>query len=180
MSALHLKKIFITILAIPAILGLAGCGEEVNNERIPALPVDINLANPGLWSTYGVSGVNTYQYFIKDRGIPRGFYYIDKSFTGFGGVVLCGISNNVAMPGVDPSWAYRPVAYDLACPVEVEADIIVTVDDMTMEAVCPVCKSRYSLEAGGAPVSGPALNEKYGLQQYRCVGSPGTGFQIVR
>lgn len=160
---------------------LGACEDQVNNHRIPAMPVDINLANPGMWNVYGVSGVNTYQFFIPDAGLPAGFPYLDKTYTGFGGVLLAGISNNVPDPGsYDAAWPYRPVAFDLSCPVEAEADIIVGIDYTRMEAVCPVCESRYSLEAGGGPVSGPAVGYRYGLQQYRCIGTPMDGFHIVR
>lgn len=173
-----LKYIYLALIPLLT----AGCADEVNNNRIPAMPVDINLANPGLWATYGISGVNTFQYFIRDAGIPAGFYYLETTYTGFGGVLLYGVGSTAAFPGTDTSqaWPYTPVAFDMACPVEVKPDIVVYVDDMRMEAVCPVCGSRYSLEAGGSPVAGPAVGMKYGLQQYRCIGDPLNGYRIVR
>ena len=176
-----LKNTLQKFLFFSAAALFTACGEELNNDRIPALPVDINLATPGLWATYGISGVNTYQFFIKDKRIPSGFYYLENSYTGFGGVLLAGMSNDVPWgDAADAAWPYRPVAFDLACPVEVDPSVIVGIDEYRMEAVCPVCKSRYSLEAGGGAVAGPAVGMKYGLQQYKCIGSPMNGFRIIR
>ena len=162
--------------AAAALLLLASCGEEINSRRIPAMPVDINLQDPGLWATYGIGGVNSYRIFDRETGQPSGFHFLDRTYTGFGGVLIYGVS--AAFQG-GAAWPYMPVAFDLACPVEVDPLIKVGVDDMKMEAVCPVCESRYSLEAGGSPVFGPAVGLKYGLQRYNCVGSPTTGFRII-
>lgn len=169
---------YLLYIFLPALL--AGCAEEVNNDRLPAMPVDINLANPGLWAAYGVSGVNTYRYFIRDAGEPAGFYYLDKTYTGFGGVLLYGMGTDTGFGDVHQAWPYYPAAFDLACPVEVDPNVLVAVDDARMEAVCQECGSRYSLEAYGAPISGPALDMKYGLQRYKCMGDPTNGFHIIR
>lgn len=159
---------------------LSSCADEINNRRIPAMPVDINLGNPGLWATYGVGGVNTYRIFDRDLGLPANFSFLDRTYTGFGGVLIVGLSPFTAFPGEgDQAWPYIPAAFDMACPVEVDPMVKVGVDDMKMEAVCPVCMSRYSLEAGGSPVFGPAVGLKYGLQKYTCSGSPMTGFRII-
>ncbi|MDE5773376.1 MAG: hypothetical protein K2H86_02815, partial [Muribaculaceae bacterium] len=50
------------LLCMAAIF-LAGCDTVVEN-RIPAMPVSIDLANPGTWSTYGVAGFGDYNYFV--------------------------------------------------------------------------------------------------------------------
>lgn len=142
------------------------------------MPVDINLANAGLWATYGVGGMGQYRRFIKDEKEPSGFAYLATTYTGYGGVLLVGV--DAASQFQDEAWGYYPVAYDLACPVEVEADVRVYVDDSSMEAICPKCKSHYAIMSGGGAISGPALTSKYGLEVYRCVGSPTDGFRIVR
>lgn len=153
------------------------CGDDVNNKRIPAYPVFINLSTPGLWSTYGVGGVMQYREFIKEENIPSDFGWLGSTFTGYGGVLLCGV--DAASNFADDTWPYLPVAYDLSCPVEMQQNVRVYVNDR-FEAVCPKCGSHYTLMSGGGPVSGPAVAMRYGLQPYKCVGSPMTGFTIVR
>ena len=59
------------------------------------------------------------------------------------------------------------MAYDLACPVECRANERVFINEDS-EAECPVCHSRYDVfEKLGHPISGPALDDGYGLQVYR-------------
>lgn len=153
------------------------CGEDVNNKRLPAYPVDVNLSNIGLWNTYGIGGIGDWAEFIKPD-VPSGFPWLASTFTGYGGILLVGVDPSAF--GNNGAWAYMPMAFDLACPVEAEADIRVYVDDSRFEAVCPVCESRYTLLSGGGPVAGPAVGYKYGLQVYRCTGTPATGFRITR
>jgi len=165
---------------IIAFILTSSCAEEINNHRIPAMPVDINLGDPGLWATYGIGGIGVYQIFDRNLGLPSNFHFLDKTYTGYGGVLLIGLSPFTAFPSDETyAWPYQPAAFDLACPVEVDPSVKVAVDDMKLEAQCPMCSSRYSLEAGGAPVAGPALGMKYGLQRYTCSGSPLTGFRIT-
>ena len=151
--------------------------DDVDSERIPAYRVQIALNNAGLWNTYGVGGYGQYRYFIRETRTPANFPFRETTFTGFGGVLL--------IMGMDPfgEGDIIPLAYDLACPVECKPDIRVAMDDDNLEAVCPVCGSRYNvLMNGGAPVGGPAAtgSVKYGLQNYRCLGSPGGGYVIAR
>ncbi len=91
------------------VLLMSGC-HTVDDERIPAVPVNINLADAGLWNTYGVSGFGLFRYFIPRAGEPAGFRYTANTATGFGGVLLIG--------GMDPfsTETNVPLAYDLACP----------------------------------------------------------------
>ncbi len=160
-------------LTLPALLATilltvaAGC-ETVNDSRIPSYPVYIDLSNPGLWNTYGVSGFGSWQRFICQTGSavePAGFAYKDGAATGYGGVLL--------IEGMDPFELQTavPLAYDLSCPVEKSPTIRVTVDPATYEAVCPVCESHYDVTMGaGAPTAGPALSgeRQYGLRRYAC------------
>lgn len=137
------------------------------------MPVNISLADVGLWNTYGVSGFGMHRYFIKQLKEPRNFQYLDRTLTGYGGVLLIG--------GVDPFTNNTdvPLAYDLSCPVERKPDIRVRVDVGTYEAICPECGSKYDVTmAGGSPVSGPAAADRYALRRYQCVPS-GTGYIIT-
>lgn len=175
-----LKKIIhiaVSLLALLPAVSLTGCGDEINNDRIPAMPVDINLSSAGLWATYGIGGIGMYRYFIKGEE-PSNFPWLATTYTGFGGVLLVGV--DAAAYFQNDAWPYMPKAYDMACPVEADASVRVYVDENSFEAVCPMCKSRYTLYSGGGPVSGEALGLKYGLKQYNCTGTPTTGFRIYR
>lgn len=152
-----------------------GC-DSVDSERIPAYKVQIALNSPGLWDTYGVGGYGVHREFILATRTPSNFPFTETTFTGYGGVLL--------IMGMDPfgQGDVIPLAYDLACPVECKPDIRVAVDDSSLEAVCPVCRSHYDVTmSGGAPVSGPAAtgDVKYGLQRYRAYPSNG-GYVIGR
>lgn len=161
-----------------ACLTMAGCADSVNNTRLPNFPVFLNLSGPGMWNTYGVGGVGMHREFVKDRQIPAGFPYLASSFTGYGGILLVGV--DAASNFADATWPYLPMAFDLSCPVEASQDVLVYVDESSFEAVCPKCHSRYTLMSGGGPLAGPAVGFKYGLQPYRCSGTPMTGFTITR
>ena len=142
----------------------AACS-SVDDERIPNMAVNINLADAGMWNTYGVSGTGLHRDFIKELRQPAGFPYTDQTATGYGGVLLIG--------GMDPFTTNPnvPLAYDLSCPVECQATIRVVIDPSTLEAVCPVCGSHYDVVmAGGSPTAGPALtgSHKYALRRYTC------------
>ncbi|MDE6329929.1 MAG: hypothetical protein K2L83_04355 [Muribaculaceae bacterium] len=160
-------NILIMALAAIAIFMQSGC-QTVDDSRIPAMPVYIDLSDPGRWNTYGVSGYGSFNYFVFQPGSarePSGFPYLDTSATGYGGVLL--------IEGMDPFMLemLTPLAYDLACPVEKSPTVRVRIDAATYEAVCPVCDSHYDVTmGGGAPLSGPALGgeHKYGLKRYYC------------
>lgn len=155
------------MLSLIVMLSAASSCHQVDDDRIPSLPVYINLAGAGMWNSYGVSGVGIYRNFINWQGemSPSGFPFNSNTYVGFGGVLLIG--------GIDPftSEPNVPLAYDLSCPVERSQTIRVGIDSGNLEAVCPVCGSRYDvITAGGAPVGGPALTGKYkyGLRRYVC------------
>lgn len=162
------------------VLALVSCltsCHNVDDDRIPAMPVNINLSDPGLWNTYGVAGFGLCRYFIPRLGQPAGFSYTVSTATGFGGVLL--------IMGMNPFSAETnvPLAYDLACPVECDPSVIVSVDSSTFEAICPKCGSHYDVTMqGGSPVSGPAFDgkHKYGLTRYQCFPTSMGGYMITR
>jgi len=166
-----MKRLLLIILSA-LILIFPACN-ELDDERIPSMAVNINLSDPGLWNTYGVAGYGLSREFVKKLGLPQGFRYLERTQTGFGGVLLIG--------GMDPYTTDTnvPLAYDLACPVERDANIRVKIDADTFEAVCPQCGSKYDVTmAGGAPVAGRALSEHYRMRMYKCIPN-GMGYMIV-
>ncbi|MDE6523407.1 MAG: hypothetical protein K2L17_11355 [Muribaculaceae bacterium] len=166
--ALFINKVKVRLLlSLIAVLSATASCNQVDDDRIPSLPVYINLSGAGMWNSYGVSGVGISRDFINWQGVlsPTGFPFTANTYVGFGGVLLIG--------GIDPftSETNVPLAYDLACPVECSQTVRVVIDQDNLEAVCPVCGSHYNvLTAGGAPVAGPALTGKYkyGLRRYVC------------
>lgn len=170
----------LTINAVVAILAsiTAGC-HSVDDDRIPSLPVNISLADQGTWNTYGVAGFGSSRNFIlsgNEGREPLGFPYTQTSATGFGGVLL--------ISGMDPytMTADMPLAYDLACPVEMKRTVRVYVEGDMYEAVCPECGSHYDVTmGGGTPLSGPAAagDTKHGLRRYRCLPTANGGYIIT-
>ncbi len=158
------------------LLAASACN-QVDDDRIPSLPVYINLSGAGMWNSYGVSGVGISRSFINYQGVvsPSGFPYNANTHVGFGGVLLIGaIDPFTGDPNV-------PLAYDFSCPVERSQTVRVAVDPDNLEAVCPECGSHYNVvTAGGSPVSGPALTGKYkyGLRRYSCDYGQGGGYII--
>lgn len=161
------RILFRTLLLTFVLLAATGC-ETVDDTRIPSYPVYISLAEQGMWTTYGVSGFGSFNYFVCRSGSPvrpAGFPYKDGAATGYGGVLL--------IEGMDPFSlsTSSPMAYDMSCPVERSQSVTVYIDPETFEAVCPECHSRYDVTMGaGAPTAGPALtgSRQYGLRRYAC------------
>ncbi|MCM1368906.1 MAG: hypothetical protein NC204_00865 [Candidatus Amulumruptor caecigallinarius] len=167
-------KIFMAAFAAMTLL-LNGCN-TIDDDRIPSMPVNINLTAIDMWNTYGVSGYGNYRIFVKELRQPANFPYVQTTATGYGGVLL--------VSGVDPFTleAAVPLAYDLSCPVEVKPDIRIKVeiDKYVPVAVCPKCGSTYDVvERGGSPLSGPALGENLGLRRYECRLSQYGGYLIM-
>lgn len=169
-----------TKLIIPTAVALAAAGlsscHNIDDERIPNFAVNINLGTPALWNTYGVAGFGAHRNFILTSAlrVPADFPYHQQSATGFGGLLLIG--------GMDPFTTDTncPLVYDLACPVEMQADVRVRIDGDLYEAVCPECGSHYDVTmAGGAPLSGPAATHRYGLRRYQCLPTGNGGYLIV-
>ena len=46
---------------------ICGCA-QVDDDRIPAMPVSINLTDQGMWNVYGVSGTGMSRRFVKELG----------------------------------------------------------------------------------------------------------------
>lgn len=157
-----------TLLLIMLLGAFASCN-HIDNKVLPSYTVRIDLGTYGVWNTYGVTGVGDYRIFSRDKQLPANFPYNANTFTGFGGVLL--------IMGLDSGTAsYMPLAYDLACPVERDAGVTLSIDPDNLEAVCPKCTSRYNVLTGaGGPVSGPAMQRKVGLTPYvvRSTGSSG-------
>lgn len=159
-----------------AALFLPSCS-QVDESRLPSLPVSLNLGDPGVWHAYGVSSFGQERRFVFGGGerIPTGFPYTDRDATGFGGVLLT--------QGIDPfsGGETGPLAYDLSCPVEGRRDIKVGIRGEGFDAVCPVCGSRFDVVTGaGAPVSGPAAeNPRVGLRRYVCQPTASGGYIIT-
>lgn len=158
----------------------ASC-DTIDDERVPDMPVSINLSTPDFWTTYGVTGYGEWRMFVRSLGEPRNFPYGANAATGYGGVLL--------ISGFDPypadgstSGAVGPMAYDLSCPVECKPDIRVkvTITDLMPEAVCSDCGSHYDItERAGAPIDGPALSRKLGLKRYICLPTQYGGYIIT-
>lgn len=178
MTGLRITLSWILIVAVSAaLLSAFGACNQIDDDRIPSLPVQINLSGAGMWNTFGVNGVGVSRDFINFEGErqPADFHFTATTYTGFGGVLLIG--------GMDPFTAEPnvPLAYDLSCPVERSRTIRVAIDKDNFQAVCPVCGSHYDvIMAGGSPVSGPALTgkTKYGLRRYYVEPGSGGGYII--
>lgn len=174
LSFLKKGSLFMSLIAL---LSVASSCHQVNDDHIPSLPVYIDLSGAGMWNSYGVSGIGVSRNFINWQGVtsPSGFPYNANTYVGFGGVLLIG--------GIDPFTTEPnvPLAYDLSCPVEMSRTTRVAVNPDNLEAVCPVCGSRYDvITAGGGPVGGPALTgaHRYGLRRYSCDPGQGGGYII--
>lgn len=159
------------LLAVVGIVNLVSC-EKINNDSLKGFTVLIDLGEYGKWNTYGVHALGDYRFFNRFKGIPSNFPYNVNTYTGFGGVLL--------FMGQDmTSGGPVPLAFDMACPVEHDTNVTVTIDDATLEAVCPKCKSRYNVLLGaGAPISGMAIDRKVGLNMYRVHPTVNGGYLI--
>ena len=164
---------FVNSLALVAALFVVVACEQIDNYRIPAAPVNIELTNQGLWDTYGVHSFGQYRMFIRELHQPSNYSYTANTYTGFGGILL--------ISGYFNGDYNVPLAYDLACPVEVKNNIRVTIDPENHQAVCPTCGSRFDVTEGeGRPVSGKALEMKCGMQRYHAYPAQYGGYLIAR
>ena len=162
---MKLHNFLLTIVTLAAMLALAAC-DHIDNKAVPAFIVRINLADFGRWNTYGVAGVGDYRIFNRNKNLPSQFPYDVNTYTGYGGVLL--------MMGID-----GPMAYDLACPVEISPEITLSIDDSNFEAFCPRCGSHFNpLTGDGGPTRGVAINSKLGMRKYRVTPSMG-GYMIT-
>ncbi len=154
---------------IPVALAVMTCAcSHVDDERIPAASVNVELSSHGYWDIYGVHGLGQSKRFIKSERIPADFPFTAMTFTGFGGILLV------------TDLANQPLAYDLACPFEVSPTVRVDFNPDNLNAECPQCHSVYNVcEYQGSAVSGPAYERKYGLRRYRVLPAATGGYNIV-
>lgn len=159
------NKIFTLATLTLMLLALCGSCDTIDNKTIPNFTVRIDLGNYAMWATYGVNGMGDYRIFNREKNLPSNFPYNMNTYTGFGGVLL--------MMGID-----MPMAYDMACPVEINPNVILSINADNFEAVCPKCGSRYNpLTGDGGPVAGVAINNKVGMRKYRV--TPNAGGYII-
>ncbi|MCM1021596.1 MAG: hypothetical protein NC343_04780 [Muribaculum sp.] len=163
---MKLSKSLLICISIAISSILYSC-ESVDDSRIPYCAVYIDLGNLDYWGLYGVHYLGDSNRFIKSKRIPSNFPYNLTTETGFGGVLIVG--------GIDNT----PLAYDLACPVEVKSTVLVNYDENTRIATCPICHSEYDVcEYQGSPISGEAKRRKWGLRRYQAVPAIDGGYKI--
>ena len=159
-----IKLCYIYIMCIA--VAFVSC-TEINDNQLPISPVRINLSTAGYWQTYGVASPGTYRMFVKSERIPANYPYNANIYTGFGGVLL-----------VSDLYSGEPMAFDLSCPVERRANVRVTIEDESYDAVCASCGSHFNVMGGwGAPISGKALTEKVGMTRYNVI-KTGSGYNV--
>lgn len=161
----------ITVLNILAavIAGAVFCAcSHIDDNRIPARNVNVVFSTVAQWDVYGVDGAYSHKRFIRELKEPANFPYTANTYTGFGGILLL----------TDPLG--NPLAYDLACPVEVKANIRVFINDEYL-AECPECHSTYDVFSNmGAPVGDcPATHHHYGLRRYTVMGGLSGDYRVI-
>lgn len=157
------NKILHAIAALFLLLTATAC-DHIDNKALPNYTVRIDLSGYALWNTYGVSGMGDYRIFNREKRIPSNFPYNVNTYTGYGGVLI--------MMGID-----GPMAYDLACPVEISPDVVLSISADNFDAVCPRCNSHFDpLMNAGGPISGVAVKNKVGMRQYRVTPNNGGYF----
>lgn len=161
-------KYILYIIGVVVSFGIMQSCIEINDEKIPSYPVNINLSTAGYWQTYGVTAPGMYREFNIAERKPANYPYVASSRTGFGGVLLvCDIFSG------------EPMAYDMSCPVERRGDVRIHIDESSFDAVCSKCGSRYDVMGGwGSPLSGKAVAQKVGLTRYSVI-KIGAGYNIV-
>lgn len=131
------------IVLLLAAVSLAACKTEVKTS-VPSTRVSLefNILRdaPTLNAIGGVAS------FVKPKYIGQ--------YLGYGGVV------------VFHNFDDRFVAFDLACPNEVDPQVRLNVDSIPGEAVCPQCGAVFDIGYGhGYPVAGDCRNpmRQYGV-----------------
>ncbi|MDR2854225.1 MAG: hypothetical protein LBV31_02840, partial [Prevotellaceae bacterium] len=114
-----MKKIFRFLIFLP--IFFASCEEE-QISPIPNYPVRLELDLLGEYNTFKGS-VGQQLIFVERKK--------ETDRIGFGGILVCTISTG------------EYCAFDLACPVEVKADVRVRPDGLF--AVCDKCGSTYDI-----------------------------------
>ena len=163
-----MRRLTSLVIAVAVILpALCGC-HSVDDDRIPVAPVNVVFSTVADWDVYGVAGAMQSRRFIRDTKEPSSFPWTAQTFTGYGGVLL--VSDVLG----------EPMVFDLACPVECKRDVRIFVNK-EMLGECPQCGSTYDVfSLRGAPVSGVAAHNHYGLRPYHVGPSRnGTAYRII-
>ena len=164
-------RIIFGALSLLSLSATATSCHSIDDERLPPVNVNITFNTIGDWQLYGVAGAGDYREFIRSQRLPAGYAYKVSEYTGFGGLLLT----------CDPDGEY--LVYDLACPVEANANVRIEIDSdnpLAGVARCPKCGSTYNLYGYGAPMAGEALKLNYGLQKYHIrIGSPTPPYAVI-
>ena len=113
--------------------------EKPDDGGFPVCPVSLDF-NASEWEACGLTQSFAHCIFNKDKALPSCYSFRDYHATGLGGVVVL------------TTFDGQPKAYDVACPVECDSEVTVTVEAMTLVARCPVCGSCFDLFLGdGTP-----------------------------
>ncbi|MGL5317732.1 MAG: hypothetical protein ACRC9Q_03435 [Bacteroidales bacterium] len=143
-----LVRTFITIICS---LVLSGCENSETLSRIPEASVNLRV-NIDYWK---LTALLDYHRFLDKQGLPA------STYLGYGGILVV---NGFTFNGESEAF----YAYDLACPVEAQTDVRVTINNDLIQAECPKCKSRFAVfEGGGVPVWGEAKKNSLFLKQYK-------------
>lgn len=146
------------IISLLLVLPFFSCGDEEPRYSVPRsnvyFIVNINIQDKELNAPGG-----SYKTFTKPR--------LAKEEVGFGGLLV--------VHGDVEGTLY---AYDLACPKEDSRSSLIVPQKGGVTAICPTCKSEYSIMLGtGHVISGPSEEP---LQRYRVFADGNNGqFRIV-
>ena len=153
-----LKKLL--IVSILCCLGM-GCEEKIVSP-IPNAPVNLTLD----LSSYRDQKLNvslSYIAYTKETTSPQ----LESDRFGYGGIlVINGLGQDLV----------NLLAYDLACPNEVQANVKIKADPQeTGLATCPQCGAVFNIANGGAPQSG----SKYWLKRYNVSQLSDTRYRVT-
>lgn len=126
------------------------CTDEYDN-RIPLYPVrlDLDLTH----KDRELKAVLAYKEYTDGN-----INHTQQEKRGFGGILVVHTTSN----------ENEYVAFDRACPYEVQANVVVEVSEDVRFATCPVCGSKY--EIGILGTGGPHEGvSKYGLRRYNTI-----------
>jgi nitrite reductase/ring-hydroxylating ferredoxin subunit len=102
---------------------------------------------------YGVQDYSI-KIFDKNAQIPADFPYSKSDATGVAGIVIINGDTYIS-------------AYDIACPIEHDANVKLSFDDYGI-ATCNQCGSKFTLFNGeaAAPIAGVAYDKSIGMHRY--------------
>lgn len=143
-------------------------GEDSDQHVLPNSPVYIPFNSEADWYAFGATSPGEWKLFDKKNGTPSGYNYNDITNTGFGGIIIVhDFEGNI-------------LAYDAACPVERDANVVLYYETRNFEAVCPKCGSHFHLfDWPGIPVSGEAAQKGYGMKRYTVIRNTGSEFITI-